>query len=167
MKTRKPLARRTPLKAKRELKRTSKLKGTKQLVSTVKLKRTTKLEKVNRARRKKLDEKQFGRKRQWVKSMPCCVTGKYSTPEWPIDPAHVGSPDPDVRGQSTRGAGADSTFIAPLHRVVHTHFDFLPDGKFLELYGIAKSVIREHAAQLHVEYTARFDAEQGLPTTED
>lgn len=106
---------------------------------------------LERARKRRA--RQFGGlKREWIMSMRCAVTGEYGTDFLPIDPAHVGSPDPDERGQSTRGAGADATYMAPLRRDVHNDFDNLPAGKFENVRQTSKQWIRELAAQLDHEW---------------
>lgn len=128
----------------RERARAGELKG---------LERGSELADKNPERIKKLRAKQFGTdgKREWIVSMPCCVSGE-SAGFWPIDPAHTGSPDPDERGQSTRAAGADSTYMAPLLRPVHTHYDDLPDEKFTAIYGVSKQMVREHALSLDLKW---------------
>lgn len=112
------------------------------------------MRKINPERLKKLRAKQFGTdgKREWVLSMRCGVTGLYGWAENPMEPAHTGSPDPDVRGQSTRGAGADDTFLFPMLHLVHADFDSLPEAKFEELYGVSKQWVREYAEDLDREW---------------
>lgn len=121
--------------------------------STFKRPRTG-LRPINHERRKKLREKQFGvdGKREWVMAMLCGVTGLEGTEESPIDPCHVGSPDPDEPEQSSRGAGADSTYLFPMRREVHVAFDTLPADKFEELFGVSKQWVREYALYLHHDW---------------
>lgn len=88
-------------------------------------------------------EQQFGissGKREWIMVQRCCVTGHDGTPEWPIDPAHVGK---------TRAAGAGPEMMAPLWRPVHSDFDSLPEAVFEAKYGVSKTWVRQHAELLH------------------
>jgi len=113
------------------------------------------MRKLNPDRIARLRAKQFGEdeaKRAWIVGMLCGVTGEDGTEEWPIDPCHVGSPDPDERGQSTRAAGADDTYLFPMRREVHSAFDSLPDDKFTELFGCSKLWVRQMSLQLHREW---------------
>lgn len=126
------------------------------------------LKKVNHERRARLREKQFGTdgKREWIMGMLCGVTGQEGTEEFPIDPCHVGSPDPDVRGQSTRGAGADDTFLFPMRREVHRAFDSLDAQRFEEVFGVSKQWVREMAVSLHEDWLVRCAAERDDTTDE-
>lgn len=121
------------------------------------------MRKINPKRIRKLREKQFGddgeAKKKWIVSMLCGVTGTPGTELFPIDPAHVGSPDPDERGQSTRAAGADSRYLFPLRRDVHDNFDNLPEGKFEELWGVSVQWIREYAEDLDRQWLRMRQAE--------
>lgn len=120
------------------------------------------MRKVNPDRIARLRERQFGDdgKAAWIRSMLCGVTGQEGTPDFPIDACHVGSPDRDVRGQSSRGAGADSTFLFPMRRDIHTMFDSLDEAKWLEATGLSKQWVREYAESLHQEWV-RMQSERG------
>lgn len=123
---------------------------------------TKPMKKVNYARREKLRLKQFGEpidgqtKGDWIRGMVCAVTGEWGTEDWPIDPAHVGSPDPDERrrGENTRGSGATERFIAPLKREVHNDFDDEDEATFEKRWGVSKQWVREIAVALDEEYRA-------------
>lgn len=118
------------------------------------------MKKVNTDRIRRLREKQFGegeRKREWVMGMLCGVTGQPGTEQWPIDPAHAGSPDPYERGQSTRAAGADDTYLFPMRREVHSDYDSLDEAKWEEKYGVSKQWVREYAAKLDREWREMQD----------
>lgn len=123
------------------------------------------MNKVNEKRRAKLRAKQFGdddeAKKKWIVSMLCGVTGEAGDEYWPIDPCHVGSPDPDERraGQNTRGNGADSTYLFPMKRPVHTDFDNLPEAKFEAKYGVSKQWVREMARELDNEWLRKLATE--------
>lgn len=138
------LRRKTPLRARRSLRAKSKLKAKKAP------ERKTRLKKVNPKRLRRLRAMQFGTdgKREWVMAQLCCVTGHPGDPEWPIDPAHVGDPDPDAKGR-TRATGAGPERLAPLWRPVHTDFDNLPADVFENKYGVSKTWVRQHAELLH------------------
>lgn len=116
------------------------------------------MKKLNPDRERRNRAKQFGTdgKREWIMSMVCAATGEWGSDLFPIDPAHVGSPDPNERraGQNTRGNGADATYLLPLRRDVHRTFDSEDAHHFEELWGVSKQWCREMAAQLDVEWRA-------------
>lgn len=107
------------------------------------------MNKFNRERRARLYAKQFGAKADWVRGMPCCVSGK----NVPVDVAHV---------DGTRGAGADNSMIVPMCREAHRDFDEQPDEKFLEIWGVSKEMVREQARALESEWL-RMMEEGGEP----
>ena len=57
------------------------------------------------AKRVRLYEKQFGKKADWIRSLPCSACGAGA----PSDPAHMRS----------RGAGGTSEHLVPLCRMCH------------------------------------------------
>lgn len=115
---------------------------------------------VNHERRKRRRAKQFGErgdglsKGEWIRGMLCGVTGQRGTDDYPIDPCHVGSPDPDERraGHNTRANGADDTFLFPMRREVHLAFDTLDEKRWEEVFGVSKLWVRQMAAELHREW---------------
>lgn len=104
------------------------------LKTTKPLESHTAIPSVNRERRKKLREKQFGEKRDWVIREPCEVTGERSNR---IHPAHV---------LKTRGAGGDKLGLVPLRWDVHRSFDEDSDEEFLRKWGRTKESVKRTAA---------------------
>jgi hypothetical protein len=110
------------------------------------LNRKTPMKRVNRKRKAERYEKQFGPKSEWMREAypRCIVTGRTGYGDWPVDHAHV---------KGTRAAGADSTWLAPLHREVHTDFDEMHRDAFAEKYGVTKQEVRARAQRIHREWT--------------
>lgn len=134
------------------------------------------LNKVNYKRRERLRLKQFGEpidgqtKGDWIRGMVDAITGEWGTEDWPIEAAHVGSPDPDERraGNNTRGNGADERFILPLRKDTHFEFDNLDEATFERRHGVTKTWCREIAASLHDEWVAMHPSpDSGVPTDLD
>lgn len=121
----------------------------------------------NAERRERLYEQQFGDKGREMSALPCIVTGSYPGEHyWPVDNAHVGSPDPDVR-KRTRAAGADNRFIARLRRDVHRSFDNDTDARFEEKWQTSKLWVRQWAAEFDEFYRrSRREAGEQPPSQE-
>lgn len=104
---------------------------------------------VNRKRRKRLWERNYGEKAEWIRQLNCEVTGRVAEDGWKIDAAHT-----KARGMG--GCGGDKTHLVPLERTVHLDFDELPEARFAEKYGRTKQSVREAAAR----YESRWQGVQ-------
>ena len=100
------------------------------------LKRKTYLRRVNRQRRKKLYEIQFGDYAQIIRGMGCCLEHCRFVP---ADPAHVKS----------RGAGGTKTDLVPL---CHEHHRQQHQWGILKFQHVYKIDLAEIAAQLWEKY---------------
>ena len=86
------------------------------------IKRFTRLKPVNRARRKKLYERNFGDYADTIRALPCFICRKYP----PSDPAHVKS----------RGAGGDKTSLVPMCRYHHDLQGDMGTPEFQRVYRV-------------------------------
>ncbi|MEM6704651.1 MAG: hypothetical protein AAF690_18170 [Acidobacteriota bacterium] len=72
------------------------------------LRRSSRINPVNTRRRKKLQKRNFGRHAEWIRQMPCALTGAPG----PSDPHHT------VR-RGMGGCGGDRSTLVPLSREAH------------------------------------------------
>lgn len=108
------------------------------------LERKTPLRPINRERRKRLREEQFGADgyREKILRTPCLVTSTL-----PVDPAHV---------LGTRATGAGPEGLAPLSREIHRAFDSsMTDERLQEVYGFTREPIREWARRNRAQWEAK------------
>lgn len=82
---------------------------------------------VNPVRAKKREERDFGEKGKWIRTLPCCLTGK-RTGDWIIDPELGKTLVVIVAAHfPSRGAGGHAEHLVPLadhlHRWAHVHSD--------------------------------------------
>lgn len=88
------------------------------------------MKKVNRARKARLSESQYGTPefREWLHAQPCVVSG--FSPSFsglgPIEQAHVKS----------RGAGGTWRDTVPLRRALHQELHIIGQDSFEEKYGV-------------------------------
>lgn len=111
------------------------------LRSRTRLERSTPLRPVNRERRKRLHERNFGPKADWIRSLPCEVSGQRP----PSDPAHT-------RSRGMGGCGGDSTDLVPLSREAHDDFDgrdgrTVADEDFEAKWGRTRDSVRDAAEE--------------------
>lgn len=101
--------------------------------------------KVNRKRKAKLYARNFGDKADWIRGLPCEVTGVTRTTGHDIDPAHM-----EARGMG--GCGGDLTVLVPLWRPVHRSYDTESEAQFLATWGRTKESVRVTAREYHDEW---------------
>jgi hypothetical protein len=108
--------------------------------------------KVNRARKARLFERNFGDKRAWLVTLPCEVTGADPENGWTIDPAHT-----KARGMG--GCGGDKTDLVPLCRWAHRDFDAMPEDAFAAKYARTKQSVKDAAARYEAMWQAQSAGE--------
>jgi len=103
--------------------------------------------KVNRKRKAKLFERNFGDKADWVREQPCEVTGADPL-GWKIEAAHV------VHARGMGGCHGSKLDLVPLVWFVHRAFDEWSEYDFAKHYGRTKQSIRDRAPHYEAEWQA-------------
>jgi len=124
-----PLRRKTPLRSKSRLRRKTLLES------------RTPIRPVNPERKERLHARNFGAKADWIRSLPCEVSGRSG----PSDPAHV-------RARGMGGAGGSSQDLVPLCREAHDDFDgrdgrTVSDPGFKAKWGRSRDSVRAAAEE--------------------
>ncbi|MFA6046798.1 MAG: hypothetical protein WC718_17585 [Phycisphaerales bacterium] len=111
----------------------------------------TRINPANRDRRKRLYERNYGDKADWIRAQPCEVTKADPENGWPIQAAHT-----KARGMG--GCGGSKLDLVPLAPWVHRDFDLLTDARFLAKYERTKQSVKDAAPRYEAawqEYQAR------------
>jgi len=110
---------------------------TKALHRTAELQRHAYMKAVNRERKAKLFERNFGEKSDFIRAQPCEVTGADPL-GWKIEAAHM-----KARGMG--GCHGSKLDLVPLVWFVHRAFDDMGEAAFLEHYGRTKQSVKDAA----------------------